>query len=396
MATWLITGCSTGLGRALAQAVLAHGHNAVVTARNAATLQEIADDFPDTALALPLDVTDREQISSVIEQARTRFGAIDVLVNNAGYGYRAAVEEADDADVRLLFDTNVFGAVDMIKAVLPDMRANRAGHILNISSIGARIKPAGSGYYSATKAALEGLSGSLQKEVQPLGINVTVVEPGAFRTDFAGRSLTQSATRSATMRKRRGNGARSTTPSPAASLATPQRPPKPSWRSSKARTRRSWRSSAKTLAMPLPPSPRQNAPNWTHGGTSASAPGSRAEEWNTPVWAVRPVSRIAPGMLGVQRLTPLDDDQELAIMDCGVPQFSGVCTTRTGQWAWATQAELTEPSSSPPNPPCPDGPERACPRSCWPRGAWAWGALEPAWTRHSPEFRVRMPWPRFP
>jgi NAD(P)-dependent dehydrogenase (short-subunit alcohol dehydrogenase family) len=194
MATWLITGCSTGLGRALAQAVLAHGHNAVVTARNAATLQEIADDFPDTALALPLDVTDREQISSVIQQARTRFGAIDVLVNNAGYGYRAAVEEADDADVRLLFDTNVFGAVDMIKAVLPDMRANRAGHILNISSIGARIKPAGSGYYSATKAALEGLSGSLQKEVQPLGINVTVVEPGAFRTDFAGRSLTQSAT----------------------------------------------------------------------------------------------------------------------------------------------------------------------------------------------------------
>ncbi|MGY3320895.1 oxidoreductase [Arthrobacter sp. TE12232] len=194
MSTWLITGCSTGLGRALAQAVLAHGHNAVVTARNVATLEDIAAEFPDTALALPLDVTDKAQISSVVEQARTRFGGIDVLVNNAGYGYRAAVEEADDADIRQLFDTNVFGAVDMIKAALPDMRARRAGNILNITSIGARISPAGSGYYSATKAALEGLSGSLHKELQPLGIKVTVIEPGAFRTDFAGRSLTQSAT----------------------------------------------------------------------------------------------------------------------------------------------------------------------------------------------------------
>ncbi|WP_028269972.1 oxidoreductase [Arthrobacter sp. UNC362MFTsu5.1] len=194
MATWLITGCSTGLGRALAQSVLARGHNAVVTARNASTLQDMAAAYPDTALALPLDVTDTAQISSVVQQARTRFGGVDVLVNNAGYGYRAAVEEADDADIRQLFDTNVFGAVDMIKAVLPDMRAKRAGSILNISSIGARIKPAGSGYYSATKAALEGLSGSLHRELQPLGINVTVIEPGAFRTDFAGRSLTQSAT----------------------------------------------------------------------------------------------------------------------------------------------------------------------------------------------------------
>jgi NAD(P)-dependent dehydrogenase (short-subunit alcohol dehydrogenase family) len=174
--------------------VLAHGHNAVVTARNAATLEDIAAEYPGTALALPLDVTDKAQISQVVEQARTRFGGIDVLVNNAGYGYRAAVEEADDADIRQLFNTNVFGAVDMIKAVLPDMRARRAGNILNISSIGARISPAGSGYYSATKAALEGLSGSLHKELQPLGIKVTVIEPGAFRTDFAGRSLTQSAT----------------------------------------------------------------------------------------------------------------------------------------------------------------------------------------------------------
>jgi NAD(P)-dependent dehydrogenase (short-subunit alcohol dehydrogenase family) len=193
MATWLITGCSTGLGRALAQAVLARGHNAVVTARDVTTVEDIAAASPDTALALPLDVTDRAQITAAVEQAKARFGGIDVLVNNAGYGYRAAVEEADDADIRQLFDTNVFGTVDMIKAVLPDMRAQRSGSIVNISSIGARIKPAGSGYYSATKAAVEGLSGSLHKELQPLGISVTVVEPGAFRTDFAGRSLTQSA-----------------------------------------------------------------------------------------------------------------------------------------------------------------------------------------------------------
>jgi NAD(P)-dependent dehydrogenase (short-subunit alcohol dehydrogenase family) len=194
MTTWLITGCSTGLGRALAQTVLAHGHNAVVTARNVNAVRDIAADFPDTALALPLDVTDKEQISTAVQQAQARFGGIDVLVNNAGYGYRAAVEEADDADVRQLFDTNLFGAVDMIRAVLPDMRAKQTGAILNISSIGARISPAGSGYYSATKAALEGLSGSLHKELQPLGISVTAIEPGAFRTDFAGRSLTQSST----------------------------------------------------------------------------------------------------------------------------------------------------------------------------------------------------------
>ena len=124
MATWLITGCSTGLGRALAEAALAHGHNAVVTARNVATVEDIAAAHPGTALALALDVTDRAQISAVVQQAQARFGGVDVLVNNAGYGYRAAVEEADDADIRQLFDTNVFGAVDMIKAVLPGMRAN--------------------------------------------------------------------------------------------------------------------------------------------------------------------------------------------------------------------------------------------------------------------------------
>ncbi|WP_415856070.1 oxidoreductase [Sinomonas sp. G460-2] len=193
MSTWLITGCSTGLGRALASAVLAKGHNAIVTARSAASVQDLADAHPGSALALPLDVTDPAQVAEVARQAEERFGAVDVLVNNAGYGYRSAVEEGGDADIEKLFATNVFGPVAMMKAVLPGMRARRSGAIVNISSIGARICPPGSGYYSASKAALEGLSGSAQKELAPLGISVTVVEPGGFRTDFAGRSLTQSA-----------------------------------------------------------------------------------------------------------------------------------------------------------------------------------------------------------
>ncbi|MFJ4210427.1 oxidoreductase [Paenarthrobacter sp. NPDC089675] len=193
MTTWLITGCSTGLGHALAQAVLAKGDNAVVTARNTDSLQDLATAFPTTALAVALDVTEQSQVDEAVKQAEQRFGGVDVLVNNAGYGYRAAVEEGDDAEVRALFDTNVFGPVALIKAVLPGMRSRRSGAIVNISSIGARICPPGSGYYSATKAALEGISGSLQKELAPLGISVTAVEPGAFRTDFAGRSLTQSA-----------------------------------------------------------------------------------------------------------------------------------------------------------------------------------------------------------
>jgi NAD(P)-dependent dehydrogenase (short-subunit alcohol dehydrogenase family) len=193
MSTWLITGCSTGLGRALAEAVLARGDAAVVTARDVAHVQDLADTHPDRALALPLDVTDPAQVSDVARQAEERFGGVDVLVNNAGYGYRAAVEEGDDTDVQRLFATNFFGPVAMIKAFLPGMRARRHGAIVNISSIGAKRTPAGSGYYAASKAALEGLTGSLRAELTPLGITAMVVEPGAFRTDFSGRSLTQTA-----------------------------------------------------------------------------------------------------------------------------------------------------------------------------------------------------------
>jgi len=194
MSTWFITGSSTGLGRALAAAVLDRGDNAAVTARDVATVRDLAGAYPDTALALPLDVTDAAQAAAAVAAAHERFGGIDVLVNNAGYGYRAAVEEGDDADVKQLFATNFFGPVTLIKAVLPGMRARRSGAIVNISSIGARRTPEGSGYYSATKAAIEGLSGSLRKELAPLGITVTAVEPGAFRTDFSGRSLAQSGT----------------------------------------------------------------------------------------------------------------------------------------------------------------------------------------------------------
>lgn len=193
MATWFITGCSTGLGRAFAEAVLGRGDNVVVTAREVSKVQDLADKYPDTALALPLDVTDNAQVTAAVGAAEERFGGVDVLVNNAGYGYRAAVEEGEDDAVRRLFDTHLFGTVNTIKAVLPGMRARRTGTIVNLSSIGARICPEGSGYYSAVKAAVEALTLSLRKEVAPLGITAMVVEPGGFRTDFAGRSLTQSA-----------------------------------------------------------------------------------------------------------------------------------------------------------------------------------------------------------
>ena len=194
MPTWLITGCSTGLGRALAEAVIGTGHNIVVTARDVTKVAELVESAPDRALAAALDVTNPEQVNAAVHEAQERFGSVDVLVNNAGYGYRAAVEEGDDTEIRTLFDTHFFGAVAMIKAVLPGMRKRQSGAIVNISSIGAQLTPVGSGYYSAAKAAIEGMSGSLRGELAPLGISVTVVEPGVFRTDFAGRSLTQSAT----------------------------------------------------------------------------------------------------------------------------------------------------------------------------------------------------------
>jgi NAD(P)-dependent dehydrogenase (short-subunit alcohol dehydrogenase family) len=189
MATWFITGCSTGLGRELATAVLGAGHNAIVTAREPASVEDIVAAYPERALATALDVTDKDAVRHAIALAEERFGGIDILVNNAGYGYRAAVEEADDGEVNALFATNFFGPVSVIKAALPAMRARGAGTIVNISSIAARLAMPGSAFYSATKFALEGMTDSLRREVEPLGIRVLIVEPGAFRTDFAGRSL---------------------------------------------------------------------------------------------------------------------------------------------------------------------------------------------------------------
>ncbi len=194
MKNWLITGCSSGLGRSLARAVLKNGDNAVVTARDIKKLKEFEEDFPETALILPLDVTDEASVRQAVQATKERFGAIDVLVNNAGYGYRAAVEEGDEEDTERLFQTNFWGPIALIKEVLPDMRARRSGAIINVSSIAALRTAPGSGYYAASKCALEGLSDGLRVETEPLGIKVMTVEPGAFRTDFAGRSLTQSET----------------------------------------------------------------------------------------------------------------------------------------------------------------------------------------------------------
>jgi NAD(P)-dependent dehydrogenase (short-subunit alcohol dehydrogenase family) len=167
--------------------LLKRGHGVVVTARNPASLDEFAAD--GNALVAALDVTVAEQIAGVVRQAEARFGRIDVLVNNAGYGYLSAIEEGEDDEVRAMFETNVFGLANMSRAVLPGMRTRRSGHIVNISSVGGLIGFPGIGYYNATKFAVEGLSEALAKEAAPLGIKVTIVEPGPFRTDWAGRSL---------------------------------------------------------------------------------------------------------------------------------------------------------------------------------------------------------------
>ena len=186
---WLITGCSTGFGRELAKILLSRGYRTVVTARDKAKVADLAEGHAATALAVALDVEKQPEIEAAVEAARQKFGRIDVLVNNAGYGYLAAIEEGDDADIRAMFETNVFGLAALTRAVLPIMRAQKSGAIVNISSMGGFIGFPGSGYYAATKFAVEGLSESLSKEVGPLGIKVIIVEPGPFRTDWAGRSI---------------------------------------------------------------------------------------------------------------------------------------------------------------------------------------------------------------
>ncbi len=185
---WFITGCSTGFGRELAKEALSNGYKVVVTARKPEQVADITAAYPDTALALSLDVTVPQQIKEAVAAAIARFGRIDVLVNNAGIGYFGAIEESEEAEVRRMFEINFFGLANMTNEVLPHMRKQRSGHILNVASIGGLRSFPAVGFYNATKYAVDGLSEALMKEVAPLGIKVTVICPSGFRTDWAGRS----------------------------------------------------------------------------------------------------------------------------------------------------------------------------------------------------------------
>lgn len=185
---WFITGCSTGFGRELAKEALSNGYKVVVTARKPEQVADITAAYPDTALVLPLDVTVPQQIKEAVAAAIARFGRIDVLVNNAGIGYFGAIEESEDAEVRRMFEINFFGLANMTNEVLPNMRKQRSGHILNVASIGGLRSFPAVGFYNATKYAVDGLSEALMKEVAHLGIKVTVICPSGFRTDWAGRS----------------------------------------------------------------------------------------------------------------------------------------------------------------------------------------------------------------
>jgi NAD(P)-dependent dehydrogenase (short-subunit alcohol dehydrogenase family) len=187
--TWFITGVSSGFGRALAQEALAAGHRVVGTLRNEAARAEFDALQPGRSFGRLLDVTHEAEVPRVVAEVEATVGAIDVLVNNAGYGHEGTVEESSLAELRQQFEVNVFGAVAMAKAVLPFMRARRRGHILNITSMGGIVTFPGLGYYHGSKFALEGISETLGKEVASFGIHVTAVEPGGFRTDWAGRSM---------------------------------------------------------------------------------------------------------------------------------------------------------------------------------------------------------------
>lgn len=186
---WLITGCSSGIGLALAVAALTRGQRIIATARQPSALGELAACFPETCRVLALDVTDSLQVKTVVAQAAEAFGRLDVVVNNAGYGLVGAFEELGAEQITRNFDTNFFGALEVIRAALPILRAQHSGHIVNISAAAAIANYAGFSIYGASKWALEGVSESLAAELKPLGIKVTLVQPGPFRTDFIARSL---------------------------------------------------------------------------------------------------------------------------------------------------------------------------------------------------------------
>jgi NAD(P)-dependent dehydrogenase (short-subunit alcohol dehydrogenase family) len=188
---WFITGCSTGFGLELAKQTIEHCYRAVVTARDPSKLEGYG--ATDKVLVLKLDVTEPDQVVAAVKAAEARFGGIDVLVNNAGIGYFAAIEEGEEAEVRKMLEVNVFGLTSMVQSVLPGMRKRRSGCIVNVASLGGLRGFPALGQYNATKFAVEGLSEALRLEVEPLGIQVMVVEPSGFRTDWAGRSANESA-----------------------------------------------------------------------------------------------------------------------------------------------------------------------------------------------------------
>jgi len=192
---WFITGASRGLGVEFAKAAMRAGDRVVATGRKAADVNAALGPNSAQLLAVDLDVTHRAQVRRAVDTAVSKFGTIDVLVNNAGYGYQSSVEEGVESEIRAQFEANVFGLFAVTRAVLPGMRARRKGHMINITSVGGLMGFAGAGYYVATKHAVEGWSDSLALETEPLGIQVTCVEPGAFRTDWAGRSLRQTPVR---------------------------------------------------------------------------------------------------------------------------------------------------------------------------------------------------------
>jgi NAD(P)-dependent dehydrogenase (short-subunit alcohol dehydrogenase family) len=187
--TWFITGASSGFGRAFVEHALARGHNVVATARDVAALEALAAAAPERVLAVTLDVTQQAEAEAAVEAAITRFGRIDVLINNAGYGVVGAFEETSDTELRAQMETNFFGAMNVIRAALPRLRAQKNGAIVNISSLGGQLSFAGFSAYSATKFAVEGVSEALAQEVAPFGLKVLIVEPGQFRTNLAGAGL---------------------------------------------------------------------------------------------------------------------------------------------------------------------------------------------------------------
>ncbi|WP_200821409.1 oxidoreductase [Oceanicoccus sp. KOV_DT_Chl] len=186
---WLVTGCSSGFGREIVLAALAAGARVVVTARNTTAIEDICQRYPQRSIAVALDVTDSQQIHAAVAATLEHFGRIDVLVNNAGYGYVGAIEEGEDDQVRAMFEANFFGALVLTKAVLPYMRKQRSGRIINNSSQAGIMANPGTGYYSASKYAMEGMMEALGKEVAPFNIFVSSVQAGAFRTDWSGRSM---------------------------------------------------------------------------------------------------------------------------------------------------------------------------------------------------------------